>query len=109
MTEYDEMCKLFIAITKNTIRPTPKEMEKIKVEKKILTSPKMEGDSKIGMILLCGMASSARISDKAIMDFACIEGEPELKYKIEEYYRMLSDDHRFQNKITLINNYLNLN
>lgn len=108
LDEYGMLNLLLEAVLKNTIRPTEKEMSKIRVEKKILTSPKMEGDSKIGMILFCGIATLQGLSEEGIMDFLCIEGKPELDYKIEEFSRLMRDDHGFGVKIKLINNYLNL-
>ena len=109
MTDRDFLAKLKQAVISNTGRPYAKEMKNIKVEKKILTSPKMEGDSKVGMVLFCGIASSKGVSDEEIMDFLCIEGVPELKNKIDEFHNLMQNNGRFQNKITLINNYLILN
>jgi hypothetical protein len=108
MSERMKLKNLLLAVLKNTGRPTVKEMEKIKVEKKILTSPKFEGDSKIGMILFCGMAKLQEISDDEVMDFLCIEGAPELEYKLKEFSKLMAEDREFQVKIKLVNNYLNL-
>lgn len=106
--EYKTLSTLLAAVTKNTVRPTEKEMEKIKVDKKILTSPKMEGDSKIGMILFCGVAKMLKISDEAVMDFICIEGQPELDNKVEEFYKMIMNDQEFCVKMKLVTNYMRL-
>jgi len=109
MNEYGTLNLLLEAVLKNTVRPTEKEMAKIKVDKKILTSPKMEGDSKIGMTLFCGIARLEKISDESVMDFLCIEGSDELEYKNNEFCRLMMDDKEFGIKIKLVQNYLRLN
>lgn len=109
MTDREFLSKLFDAVNKNTGRPYQSEIKNIKVEKKILTSTKMEGDSKVGMVLFCGLAHKEGISDEEIMDFICIEGLPELRYKVDEFFSKLKESSRFQTKVKLINNYLKLN
>jgi hypothetical protein len=109
MTDREYMAKLKLAVMSNTGRPYPEEMKNIKVEKKILTSPKMEKDSKRGMVLFCGLASAHGVSNEEIMDYLCIEGLPELEYKVDEFHKLMQESRRFQNKIILINNYLKLN
>ena len=116
--------KLSDAVLANTSRPTPDEEENIQVQKKIMTSLKLEGDSKMGMILFIGMAHGKHRPSET-MDFLGIEFSEEYAHKLSEFdrYMNLPDvkigerkitkepimGNRTKNKVKLINNYLNLN
>jgi hypothetical protein len=108
MTDREILIKLHSAVLKNTGRPLPEELEKIKVDKKILTSPKFEGDSKTGTILFCGVAKLNGIDDDSIMDFLCIEGKPELVNKTNEFSELFANNKEFAVKVNLIQNYLKI-
>ena len=108
-----ELIKLERAVLANTHRPDEAEMEEIKVHKKIMTSLKLEGDSKMGMILFVGIAKSLGASRDEIIDHIGLEFIEEYNHKFSEFNRYLAHKNhhtriRFENKIKLINNYLTL-
>jgi hypothetical protein len=109
-----ELARLERAVVVNTSRPDAAEMKKIKVRKKILTSLKLEGDSKLGMILFVGVAESMGMNKDHVIDFLGLEFAGEYDHKLNEFskYKTHEDEDirkRFANKIKLINNYLILN
>ena len=120
----DFLKRLSAAILANTSRPTADEEENIQVQKKIMTSLKLEGDSKMGMILFVGIAQG-QCKPSEIMDFLGIEFAEEYAHKRNEFdrYMNLPDvklgerkltkepimGNRTRNKVKLINNYLKLN
>ena len=121
----DFLKRLNAAVLANTSRPTPDEEEDIKVHKKIMTSLKLEGDSKMGMILFVGIAKEYGISTSRIMDYLGIEFGNEFIHKSSEFNRYMSlpdiqlgerkltkipiMGNRTKNKVKLINNYLKIN
>jgi hypothetical protein len=84
-------------------------MEDIKVVKQILTSPGLEGDTKIGMTLFCGLAKKMRISRVDTMVFIGLESEDEYNMRLKDFRTKMESDERFQTKAKLIENYLKLN
>ena len=114
------LVRLERAVLANTHRPKEDEMKKIEVHKKIMTSLKLEGDSKMGMILFIGIAVRDHIPPNEIIDYLGIEFPEEFMHKLQEFdrYIMAPDEpigpigqlgNRTKNKIKLIDNYLNLN
>lgn len=112
------------AVLANTSRPTEDEEMNIIVQKNIMTSLKLEGDSKMGMILFIGCAHG-RHKPTDIMDYLGIEFSEEYAHKLSEFSRYINEPdtklgerkatgepiygNRTKNKVKLINNYLNLN
>lgn len=118
------------AIVKNTVRPRPNEEEKMTVSRVIRCSPEIEGDSQLGILLFCGMASVIyNIPGNAIIDHTGIE-QNEFAYKVKKFKTNLSkasklpklknkltfevisnqelDLRKLHNKVRLINNYIML-
>ena len=111
--------KLERAVLANTHRPKEDELKDIKVHKKIMTSLKLEGDSKMGMILFVGVANCADIPTGEIIDYLGLEFPEEFNHKLDDYHRYMTKPgepigpnniitNRTVNKTKIINNYLNL-
>lgn len=120
MSNIKYLRRLELAVLANTHRPKPEEMKEIKVHKKIMTSLKLEGDSKMGMILFVGIADVEMVPRNEIMDYLGLEFTGEFNHKLEEFDRYakmpeipIGDKgkmgNRTINKIKLINNHLKLN
>lgn len=118
------------AILKNTVRPRPEEEDKITVSKLIRCSPQIEGDSQLGIMLFCGIASVGYgCKSNEIMEYLGIE-QNEFNYKLKKFienYRsaqslkplhsgipfdILSgrefDLRKLKNKVSMVNNYISL-
>lgn len=117
---------LYRAVTANTLRPRPEEVDALMTSKMIRCSPELEGDSQIGMTLFIGISKMYGVSEKDIADFLGIEMD-ELQYKASKFLKLKKDASavmkgntknmrdingsefdlgRFYYKFILINNYL---
>lgn len=73
------------AILKNTVRPRPHEEQKMSISKSIRCSPEIEGDSQLGIVLFCGIASiHYGIPKNEIMDYLGVDSS-EFTYKVNKF------------------------
>lgn len=98
------------AVLANTCRPKASELKKITIIRKIQTSPSLEGDSQLGMILFVGVARAFfGLSQKQIMDHLSIEGGNEYEYKLGKFEELKLTSKRFFNKVCLAYNHIRFN
>lgn len=95
---------LLEAVQKNCFLPTPKEKERFTVSRILRTSPKLEGDSEMGLILYIGIGKIMGMTPTEIQSFLCIDRK-EYVFK-QNTFRTIKKDKRVATKIRLITNYL---
>jgi len=95
---------LLEAVQKNCFLPSPKEQQKFTVSRILRTSPKLEGDSEIGIILYIGIGKQLGLTPSEIQNYLCIDRK-EYLYKYNQF-NILKNKARTMNKIKLITNYL---
>jgi hypothetical protein len=118
------------AVLANTVRPRPDEEKKLTVSKLIRTSPEVEGDSQLAMILFVGIASSIyNVNSSEIIEYFGMEPE-EFEFKVKKFnvhhsiskklrpldYMSMQEDpspmnfdmRKFANKVKLIKTYIHL-
>lgn len=95
---------LLEAVQKNCFLPTPKEKEKFTVSRILRTSPKLEGDSEMGLILYIGIGKLVGMTPTEIQSFLCIDRK-EYMFK-HNTFRTIKREKRVATKVNLIMNYL---
>jgi len=93
------------AILANVASPKKAELKKYEFAKMLPSSPSLEGNYEIGVILFVGVADFLGISREEVEMFLSIE-EDEYDWKLKEYGTRFVGDKRFFNKVNLIINYL---
>jgi hypothetical protein len=106
MNDVEKMSHIEQAVLVNTVRPTDGDMKKIKIKKRILTSPSVEGDTKLGMALCVGFADSLKVDEEEIMSYLRIETAAEFKSRLGDFQKQ--DNDKMNIKKQLVRKYLEL-
>lgn len=103
----DVLFQLQEAVLKNVAPPKPDELEKYRFNKMFPSSPYYEGNNELGLILFVGVAHTLGVSREEIEMFLSI-GEEEYDFKLSRFNEKIETDHRFFNKVRLVDNYIKI-
>lgn len=97
------------AVRVNTCRPAPDEEANITpIYPRLDCSPTYEGHGHLGVMLFIGIANTLGIPEVEVMLWLAINSD-EYNDLLGEYRRRININKRFQGKVGLINNYVEIN